>query len=547
MNPRVWLAVAVLEAAAIAALLLALFGNGEPGAPAAPHAANPPRAASAREAIAAAAPAVPAAQSATPPAAAPSASDASAVPSGALVHGRVFMADASALPQSVSIALYSSSAAKPLYQSSLDSGRRSYAWPLVPPGDYELRTRADGVQPIVLPLAVPAGTAELRVDVELLSSWLVKVLLLAPDGRPFHAVQGELVKQRPELRLDLGGDGTQVIALWHEVPAALPLSDLRSSPMSVGTWRSSRGFDRPRGRIGGDLPERYAGVLELPERRAAHVAVVLKEQVLARGTLVPGQDELELTVDPASWIGSLATLRLQVVDQAGKPVPTAKIGVNDTQSWGQPRPVDGEGRFEQTHLLPGLFELSVNAAGVATVPYSVRLAPGTVTDLGQLVVQSQRTVTIMVRDAPEGEGLSAAVQPLDPAPRPELAARSLRLSLNGGKGTVALVDGRYRLVVSGRGGARVEFDTRALDEAPLEVTLQPEATLEIDPTASTGPTRLVLRSADGVVVLDRWVTWRTRWQQQLLPGTYAATIQPLQGEAREQLVMLGPEGGSVVL
>jgi len=43
------------------------------------------------------------------------------------------------------------------------------------------------------------------------------------------------------------------------------------------------------------------------------------------------------------------------------------------------------------------------------------------------------------------------------------------------------------------------------------------------------------------------VTWRTRWRQQLLPGTYAATIQPLHGEAREQLVVLGPEGGSVVL
>lgn len=547
MNPRVWLAVAILEAAAIAALLLALFGNGEPGAPAAPQPANLPRAASEIEAIATAASAVPAAQADAPQAAVLSASNASAVPSGALVHGRVFMADASTMPQSVLIALYSSSAAKPLYQSRLASGRRSYAWPLVPPGDYELRTRADGVQPVVLPLVVPAGTAELCVDVELRSSWLVKVLLLTPDGRPLHEIARELAKQQEELRFLNLEESTQVIALWHEVPAGLPLSDLRNSPMSVATWRSSRGFDRARGRVGGDLPERYAGVLELPERRFAHVAVVLKEHVLARSTLVPGQDELELTVDPAGYIGSLATLRFQVVDSAGKPVPEAKVGVNDAQSWRQPRDVDGEGRFEQAHLLPGLFELSVNAPGVATVPCSVRLAPGTVTDLGQLVVRSQRTVTIMVRDAPEGEGLSASVQPLDPAPRAELAARSLRLSLNGGKGTVALVDGRYRLLVSGRGGARVEFDTRALGEAPLEVTLQPEATLMIDPTASTGPTRLVLRSADGVVVLDRWVTWRTRWQQQLLPGTYAATIQPLQGEAREQLVVLGPEGAAVVL
>lgn len=317
--------------------------------------------------------------------------------------------------------------------------------------------------------------------------------------------------------------------------------------MSVATWRSSHGFDMPRGRVGGDLPERYAGVLELPERRAAHVAVVLKEQVLARGTLAPGQPELELTVDPAAWIGSLATLRLQVVDSAGQPVPTAKVGVNDVQSWQQPGAVDGEGRFEQAHLLPGLFQLSVNAPGLASAPYSVRLAPGTVTDLGQLVVQPLRTVTIVVRDAPAGEGLSASVRPLDPAPRPELAERSLRLSLDRGKGTVGLVDGRYRLMVSGRGGARVEFDTRALGEAPLEVTLQPEATLEIDPTAAAGPTRLLLRSTDGAVVFDRWVTWRTRWRLPLLLGTYAASIQSMQGQVREQVLEVGPEGGSIIL
>jgi hypothetical protein len=544
MNARVWLGVAVLEAAAIAALLLALFGTGEPGAPVAPQAAPPPRT---LEAVVAAAPEVPEAQPAEPQAAAPSAGSPLAVPPGALVHGRVFMADPSSMPESVSVWLYAGSATKALCQTNLSGGRRTYAWPLVPPGDYELRTRADGVQPVALPVVVLAGTAELRLDVELVPSWLVKVLLLAPDGRPFHQVQSELVRQRPELRLHLGGDGVQVIALWHEVPAVLPLSDLRSSPMSVGTWRSNRGSDRPRGRVGSDLPERYAGVLEVPERRAAHVAVVLKDQVLARGTLAPGQAELELTVDPAAWIGSLATLRLQVVDPAGKPVPTAKVGVNDAQSWGQPRDVDGDGRFEQAQLLPGLFQLSVNAPGVAMVPYSVRLAPGTVTDLGQLVVQPQRTVTIVVRDAPEGEGLSVSVQPLDPAPRAELTARSLRPSLVRGKGTVGLVDGRYRLLVSGRGGARVEFDTRALGEAPLEVTLQPEATLEIDPTAAAGPTRLLLRSAEGAVVLDRWVTWRTRWRQPLLPGTYSATIQPLQGEVREQLVVVGPEGGSVTL
>jgi hypothetical protein len=543
MNRPVLVTIAILEAVAILLLALELAAG-----PSTPANAAPAPAKTTPTTVPDEAPTAP------PAADEPRTAPATELPGGtteplrgAMVFGKIRMAEGGALPPSVFVSLLPSGGGNALYDSTLQRPRSSFAWPLVPPGDYELRTRAEGAQPKTVPVLVPAGAPELRIDVELESSWLVRVLLLAPDGRPYHEVRKELIEQRPELRPQASGDGPQVVALWHEIPANLPTSELRSTPLTIATWRSSQGFESPRGRVGGDLPARYAGVLEMPERRPAHVAVVQKDFVLARGTLTAGQEELQLTVDPKVWIDSLATLRLQVVDEAGQPLAGAKVGLNDAQSWRQPSAAGDDGRFEQTNLAPGRLQLSVSAGDRALPPFVVLLQPGTVTDLGQLVLRPQRTVTIVVRDPPDGDGLSMSFVPLDPSPHARLEARTERLHVHKGKATANLVEGRYRLLVAGRGGARVEFDTRALGDAPLEVSLEPEATLEIDPTGADGPRRLVVRTQNGIVVLDRWITWRTRWRQQILPGTYQVTVQALQGEAKEQTLVVGADGATLAL
>jgi len=92
---------------------------------------------------------------------------------------------------------------------------------------------------------------------------------------------------------------------------------------------------------------------------------------------------------------------------------------------------------------------------------------------------------------------------------------------------VELADGRYRLHVRGAGGAVQTIDTRAVGNGPLVVRLAAEAMLQVDSSATTTPTRLVLTNSDGVVVFDRWVTWRSRWNLGLLPGAYQATTTTL--------------------
>ncbi len=463
-------------------------------------------------------------------------------PLGTLVHGSVRVEGDAALPDYTNVSLLRNASTKPLFSTNMRREVSTFAWPDLAAGDYELRARAQGTRDYSQTFTIPAGAPELRIDVVLEPSWLVKVLLLAPDGKPWHETLATLRNDKPSFaRMGLD-EAVQVIALWHEFPRELPTSDLRSTPLTVAQWRSSRGFEARRG--GGELPARYAGVLEMPERRAAHVAAVFKEVVLATAPLPVGQEELTFTIDPAIVVGRMATLRVHIVDRDGKPLAAAKVGINDSQSWRQPTAVDAEGRLELTELLPGEFRLSVACEGYAAPSCSIVLLPGAVTDLGTLVLLPQRSVRIEVQDAPEGDALRGSLLPLGAMPHASLQPDAMRLGLQAGVTTVQVADGRYRLVLSGAGGARVEFDTRTLGDQPLVVKLQPEGAIDFDPSGFDGPTRVVLRAADGVAVLDRWVTWRTRWQQKVLPGTYTVSVLPLVGPAREQQLVVG--GGDVL-
>lgn len=463
-----------------------------------------------------------------------------------LVHGSVRVEGDGALPAYTSVSLLRGESTKPLFSSNLRSEVSTFAWPDLDAGDYELRVRAQSMRDHAQTFTIPEGAPELRLDVVLEPSWLVKVLLLAPDGTPWHESLAAMRNDKSSLaRMGLD-EAVQVIALWHEFPRELPTSDLRSTPLTVAMWRSSRGFEARSGR-GRELPARYAGQLEMPERRAAHVAAVFKEVVLATAPLPVGQEELTLTIDPAIVLGRMATLRVQIVDRDGKPLAAAKVGVNDAQSWRQPTAVDADGRLEQTELLPGEFRLSVSCEGYAAPSCSIVLAPGAVTDLGALVLLPQRSLRIEVQDAPEGDALRGSLLPLGAMPHASLQPDAMSLGVRAGVATVSVADGRYRLVLSGAGGARVEFDTRTLGDQPLVVKLQPEGAIDFDPSGLDGPTRVVLRAADGVAVLDRWVTWRTRWQQPVLPGAYTLSVQPLVGAAREQQLVVGSDAVSCTL
>lgn len=550
MNSRStpWLVAAVLEAVAIAWLAWIVFGDVAPAAaeseaPAKPAAAAPQAQRDAVVQPAVVEPVVDATSAArTEATPSPAAVDVPVAPmNGCLVHGSVRMQDGGAVP-GVTLSLLASSATASVAYTSLSDGDRAFAWAEVEPGEYELAMRGEGVREAKQSVVVPPGVPDLRVDVVLERSWVVRVLLRTPEGKPLHEAL------TPELQRKLGmgvGDGVQVIALWQPIPDALPPSDLRGTPLTVARWQSSR--DIGRGTATRELPARYAGVLELPESRDAFVAAVWKEVVLARGTLAKDQQELELVVDPASLQASLATLRLVVVDRDGKPLPGAKVGVNDRQSRGVPTVVGGDGRFDRADLAPGLFQLTISCQGHEFAPSQITLRPGAVTDLGQVQAMPSRAVTIRLAGVAEGRIPLGSMWLLDATNHAALRPFEHRLPFRNGEAKLELVDGRYLLQVRGAGGVRRVVDTRVLGDAPLVVELQPEAKLQIDPSAIVPPTRLVLTAEDGTVVHDRWITWRGRWEMPLLPGRYQVAITPLGGTTSTRSLDLPSDGAKLVL
>ena len=537
-SPRAWLAIAVGEALAIAFLLWLLVTE-------APASASEPTGAARAPAVSGerAEPSDPVSATTAPLAASerdvPLASQTDAAvpapaPMGTLVHGTVRFADGGKLPEWVSIRLAAPGETKPIVSCNLNRGVATFAWADVPAGDYELTARAPNAHDRTQSVSVPAGAPDVRADVVLEPSWLVDVLLLTPDGRPLHEVLREMpaVQRGPF-------DGAQVVALWHEIPAEIPRSDRSESPCTIAKWHPNNGLGREGG--GRKLPARYAGSLEMPERRAAFLAVLLKQIVLARAPLAADQDAVELTVDPARITATFATLRVQVVDADGKPLPAANVGITEGQGWQAPQAVDQDGRLEKTGLLPGTFHLTLQCEGLAFAPCTVELHTGAVTDLGQLRMSASREVAIRIADAP-ADGLRGTLRALDAGLPAGAAPDEQRISVREGMVRAKLPDGRYRLRLTGAGGALVDFDTRALGGEPLVVTLQPEAKIQFDPSRLDEPAQLIVQTANGTVVLDRWITWKGKWDQLVLPGSYRVTVKPLAGAARTVAVEVPADG-----
>ncbi|MFT4843807.1 MAG: hypothetical protein ACI8UD_002927 [Planctomycetota bacterium] len=476
---------------------------------------------------------------------APDAFPADTLQLGTLVHGVVKIPANGATPNYTQLSLTAAGETKAKLSASLRGENLNFAWPDVAAGDYSLSVRADSMRDVTLPITIPEGATAHRVDVELEAKWLVKVLLKTPTGQSFHDTLTELLKANPSLRHVDWSDGVQVIALGHEIPAELPPTQLSATPITIATWKPANG--NRRGPSTEQLAARYAGVLEIPERRACFTAVVLKEIVLARAPLEPEQTELELTIDPAQMFAQLATLRLKVVDPSGSPLPTAKIGVNDRQSYRQPTAVDADGQFEQSNLLPGSYKLSVRCKGYAIAPYTIALRSGVTTDIGTLTMQPTRELRIRPVGAADISKVRGSLVALGRSPHTSLKPSALRLTVRDGLLTTNIVDGRYHLRLNGNGGASIDFDARSLGDEPLEVTLQAETSITFDPANLTGPTQLIVQTADGLEVLNRWVTWRSKWQQAVMPGSYSVTVRNTQGEARTQQLAITANGANFTL
>jgi uncharacterized membrane protein len=83
-------------------------------------------------------------------------------------------------------------------------------------------------------------------------------------------------------------------------------------------------------------------------------------------------------------------VRVEVIDEAGKPVPGAFVGVqrlDEPTPVGAPNPVDGEGRFER-ELVPGRYRVFALADGFEQEAAEIRVVGGVPLDV-RLVLSAE--------------------------------------------------------------------------------------------------------------------------------------------------------------
>lgn len=457
---------------------------------------------------------------------------------GTLLHGKL-RTPAGPWSGDASIHLHVGEQSDPLVQAAWNSEASQFAVPGLAAGDYRLVVWVQGYHPFERAVAIPPGVPSLRVDVDLNRNWIVKVVLLAPDGRPLReALAGE--KDLPQTR----GDLVSVIASWSPLPPQMPSPGRNEVWSSVAEWRSnSQAFFQGLA----DLPARYAGKLEMREVRDVVVGAVFGTVVLAQAPVAAGEDEVTLTVDPQRLRASTAGVRLQVVDGAtGSPLPEAKVTVESSGTVGFPIAVDAEGRHERTNLKPGRYRVRIVGRNGVTRNCSADLEPGHTTDLGTIAMSAPVRIRIRVPELEGADEPRCSLLPLD-QPFGGAEIEPVRVHVMGAVLTAVVIPGRYRLwVAHGERGALVEIDTHRLGDSPIAVTLAPMAVLRIDGTGVDEPVRVELCTDDGTRIDDRFVESRSV-ELRLPPGDYRVRTQRIDGGRSEERVTLPPEGTTLVL
>ncbi len=399
-------------------------------------------------------------------------------------------------------------------------------------GVHRLNTRIDDELPVEQDVVLAAATT--RVDLVLAKPWLLTVNVVTPEGTPLLPEVQKAVS-RPYLR--------SIVACACKEPMAgdLPPSNSAEVRTGVGAFRGGDPFGER-----GALPKQTLGVLTLPSIAPLHIALLLRNHVIAQLPASPGQTEITFTLGVEAFLARLASVRVRLVDAAGNPVAPATVALNDAQTGGGGKKVDAEGRATLDHLTPGRLDLEVGHATLRAPRVQVDVAPGANLDLGDIVLVPGVPVAFDLSNF-EGKG-SVWFHPLDP-PRPGWTAKPGYVSLDNGKAqTHSLHPGRYGMYASATNGVAVlEVDASRAPPAPIRFDLRRGAPLRIEYAVTTGAVGLELWSETGLLVRRRNTTTSMRESVELPAGTYTAAITDAMGGTTRRTIRLTSAGASLVI
>ena len=521
--PGAMAAAAVLLLLVDAALLVAWLHRGDTAPPAAARAEGAEEQAPTQPPVAAVAPGAPAATTAGTRGPETAVANAAVTPAGAplaMVFGHVRDTGGGDVVRGT-VQLRA-----PGWTADAAVGDGTFAFPSVPEGVYTLRARAEDALPLERTVTVRAPHT--RADVQLDSSWKLLVHARTPEGVPLMAAAREQLQAR-------WFRGLAALAFPEPVRGDLPPSNRDDYVAGVGRFRGADVY-----RTENVLPRDSVGLLVLPPGEPMHVALLMRNVVLAQQRVEPGQTEVTFVLPVRELLARTATVRVRLVRPDGSPVRGAPVALNDGNASGGGRPTGDDGRVVLAHLKPGLLDLQVGRWH--TPPIQVAVPAGADLDLGDVLVQDPAQLVLAV-DGGTGP-VRARATPLGLPARDGCRVGTRVLRSDGDPLQATVTAGRWGLhVVRGELAGVVEVDVLPGElHPPLTLRLQRGAMLRVRSRLAPAVGRLTVRSPRGVIVLDDELFENGETEVLVPPGPYEAEITIGHGAPERRSLTVGAAG-----
>lgn len=404
----------------------------------------------------------------------------------------------------------------------------TFAFAGLSPGTYRLTSRIEDELPIFLDVEVRAPMT--RVDVVLDARQVVRIDAVTPQGEPLIAAVGKLSH-------DLG---RTLAAAAFAAPLAgdMPPSEHAAIRAGIGAFRQQDPF----GRTDSALPAQAVGVLIVPGDRPAHVALLLRNHVVAQQQLQAGQEVMTFTIDPATFARQhLARVSMRLVTADGMPVVGARVSMTDAQTGRSGEKTGDDGRITIEGLAPGRLDLSIRHQDLCGPFLLFDVHAGADMDLGDIVLREPVVVEISMENF-EGKG-SVRWNALDVSREGSVADTGYASSGDNNRVSYNFYPGRYGFLASAPNGvALVELDLQQPLGRPLTFDLRPGAPLTIAGRVDGGALRCEVRSPLGSVIRRRELSGSSDERMNLPVGQYVIALTGTDGAVRERTIELGADG-----
>jgi RNA polymerase sigma-70 factor (ECF subfamily) len=240
-------------------------------------------------------------------------------------------------------------------------------------GKWRVSTWADGFQKQQsTDIELTASEPIRRLDLVARHAVLVRIKIIAPDGRPYL----EALKETIDRGLSSG-----LIAVATNAPPGPRLVETLQRDHSIYEISSYWGY----GSMHGQPPiavDDNVGVIELQRGLPTYISLAWRDIVIDTQLAPIGTEEVVFTVPVEKVQACVGHARVRIVDaQTGEPI-AASASLHDNQTGMANTPADKDGYVDFPNVDPGQLILAISSPEHEDVIERVHVEPGTLTDLG---------------------------------------------------------------------------------------------------------------------------------------------------------------------